>query len=107
MKNETQRREEDIVVGYRDKNPMGFPIYKPALLHSAVIGALIGGFFLGIISYLVASGILPIQDLGQFSASLDWVAGVTGAGVGIALGGLFGGLYGLSKMIKNHKNKQS
>ncbi|HET8855437.1 MAG TPA: hypothetical protein VFM60_05905 [Salinimicrobium sp.] len=104
MKDETPRREEDLIVGYTDESPMGKPVYDPIILKMALLWALLTGIAVGVISYMVARGSLPIQDLGQFSASQDWISGITGAGVGIAIGGLIGGLIGLQKMLNKHKN---
>lgn len=102
MKKETSKSEEDLIVGYTNENPMGQPIYDPILLKFALIGALIFGILLGVISYMVARGTWPIQDFSQFSASEDWVAAITGAGIGIALGGLAGGILGLNTILKKH-----
>lgn len=106
MKKETSKREEDLIVGYRDEDPMGKPVYDPIILKMTLLWALLTGVVVGVLSYLVARGSLPIQDLGQFSASQDWVAGVTGAGVGIAIGGLIGGLTGLKRMLSEHKTSE-
>lgn len=94
------KREEDLIVGYTDENPKGELIYHPVILHQALIWGVVLGVILGVLSYLVAYGIIPVADLGQFSASSDWVSAITGAGVGIAMGGLVGGLIGLKKMKK-------
>lgn len=99
------RREEDLIVGYTDENPMGQLIYHPVILQQAVIWAVILGIVFGLLAYFIAHGTIPVQDLGQLSASSDVVAGITGAGFGIALGGLMGGLIGLWKMMKMSKKK--
>jgi small-conductance mechanosensitive channel len=96
----TNRKEEDFIVGYTDKNPKGQLIYHPLILNQALIWATVVGVVLGVLSYLVAYGTLPVADLGQFSASADWVAGITGFGVGIAIGGLAGGFVGLYKIMR-------
>lgn len=94
------KKEEDLVVGYTDENPQGQLIYHPVILNQALLWAAVVGTVLGVISYLVAHGTIPITDLGQFSASADWVAGITGFGVGMAIGGMAGGCIGLYKMMK-------
>lgn len=99
------RREEDLIVGYTDENPMGQLIYHPVILQQAVIWAVILGIVFGLLTYFIAHGTIQVQDLGQLSASSDVVAGITGAGFGIALGGLMGGLIGLWKMMKMSKKK--
>lgn len=95
-----EKREEDLIVGYSDENPMGQPIYHPVILNQALLWAAVVGIILGVICYLVAHGTIPVADFGQFSASADWVAGITGLGAGVAVGGLIGGLIGLYKMLK-------
>lgn len=92
------RREEDL--GYTDENPKGQLIYHPVILNQALIWAAVIGVILSVISYLIAYGTIPVADFGQFSASEDWVAAITGFGVGIAVGGLVGALTGLYKMRK-------
>lgn len=94
------KKEEDLIVGYTDENPEGQLIYHPMILNQALIWGAVVGVILSIISYLVAYGTLPVTDFGQFSASSDWVAAITGFGVGVALGGLAGGFFGLFKMMK-------
>lgn len=100
------KREEDLIVGYTDENPMGELIYHPVILQQAVIWAVILGFLFGVLTYLIAHGTIPVQDLGQLSASSDVVAWITGTGFGIALGGLLGGLVGLVRMLKMNKDKR-
>lgn len=97
------KKEEDLIVGYTDENPKGQLIYHPVILYQALIWAAVVGVVLGVISYLVAYGTIPVADLGQFSASADWVAGITGLGAGIAIGGMAGGFVGLYKMMKMGK----
>ncbi len=101
----TDKREEDLIVGYSDENPKGRLIYHPVLLNQALIWAAVVGTIFGIISYLVAYGTLPLNDFGQFSASSHWVSAITGFGVGVALGGLTGGLIGLNRMMKMNEKK--
>lgn len=56
----------------------------------ALPGALLGAAVLGWLGYALAAGTLPIRGLGQFAAS-GWGIGLfTGAGIGVALGGLTG-----------------
>ncbi|MCM4158628.1 hypothetical protein FHG64_03255 [Antarcticibacterium flavum] len=101
----TDKREEDLIVGYTDENPKGQLIYHPVILNQALLWAAISGMVLGVISYLIAYGTIPVADFGQFSASSDWVAAITGFGVGVALGGLAGGLFGLNRMMKMNGKK--
>lgn len=94
------KTEEDLIVGYTDRNPKGQFIYHPVILNQALLWATVVGIVLGVISYLVAYGTIPVADFGQFSASADWVSGLVGFGSGVAFGGFIGGLIGLAKMRK-------
>ena len=99
---ETKRREEDLKAGYANEGPQ-VVVYRPVILHAALIGALIFGVALAIAGYLIATGTWAIVDLGQISAPFPGTAAVTFGGVGMAIGGLIGGLYGLFKMLKDEK----
>ncbi|MGI0105094.1 hypothetical protein [Salinimicrobium sp. WS361] len=99
---ETKKREEDLKAGYANDGPQAV-IYRPVILYAALLGALIFGIALAIAGYLIAEGTWAIVDLGQISAPFSGTTAVTFGGVGVALGGLIGGLYGLSKMLKDQK----
>lgn len=73
----------------------------------ALIGAFIGGVALGWLAYAVAEGNLPIEGLGQFAAGGAGVATFTGAGVGVALGGLVGGLVALFRLPRAQPPKHA
>jgi hypothetical protein len=98
---ETNRREEDLNAGYSNEGPHA-PVYDPVILYAALLGAAGTGLGFGILGYLIAEGSWAIVDLGQISAVFSGTAAVTFAGVGIAVGGLIGGLIGLHQMLKNH-----
>ncbi|MGY5849670.1 hypothetical protein [Salegentibacter sp. F14] len=98
--NKAIKREEDLIVGYSDENPKGKLIYHPIILRQALILAALTAIALGVLSYLIAYGSIPVADFGQFSASSHWVAAITGFGVGAAIGGLAGGLIGIRKITK-------
>lgn len=100
---ETNRREEDLKAGFSNEGPH-YVIYRPVILHAALIGAVVVGLALGLMGYLIAEGSWAIVDMGQLSATYAGTTAITFGGVGIALGGLIGGLYGLSHMLKT-KNK--
>ncbi|UZH54053.1 hypothetical protein JRG66_08535 [Salinimicrobium tongyeongense] len=102
---ETNRREEDLKAGYTNEGPQ-VVVYRPVILHAALIGALIFGVVLAIAGYLIANGTWAIVDLGQISAPFPGTTAVTFGGVGMALGGLIGGLYGLSRMLREHKKSR-
>ncbi|WP_324720438.1 hypothetical protein [Salinimicrobium sp. HB62] len=97
---ETGKREEDLKAGFSNEGPHQV-IYRPIILHAAVIGALIVGLALGVVGYLIAEGSWAIVDLGQLSAPFVGTTAVTFAGVGVALGGLIGSLFGLHRILKD------
>lgn len=78
--------------------PQEHPIYERSLLTFALLGALAGGVVLGWLGYAVAEGGLPVAGLGQFAAAGWGVATFVGAGTGVALGGLTGGLIALLRL---------
>lgn len=91
-------RGGDHIVGTTNQGPHGKPVYHPAILHYALWGTLIGGILFGLFLYLLAEGILPIAGLGQLAAGGEAPATFLGAGFGIALGGVIGGLIGMRKL---------
>lgn len=80
-------------------------IYDRSLVMFSLLGALVGGVILGWLGYAIAEGGLPIPGLGQFAAAGWGVAAFVGAGVGVALGGLAGGLVALFRMPRAEKSK--
>lgn len=78
-------------------------IYHRSLLTFALAGAAAGGAVLGWLAYAVAEGALPVAGLGQFAAAGWGVATFVGAGVGMALGGLAGGLVALYRLPPRKK----
>ncbi len=100
-----ERTEEDLVVGTTNHGPHGV-IYAPVMLHMALLGALVLGLVFGFLSFMVAEGSWAIPDFGQFAASSYYIAAITGGGVGVALGGLAGGLIGMIRVMKMQKNRK-
>jgi hypothetical protein len=96
---ETNKREEDLKAGHSNVGPHAV-IYKPIILYGALVGALVFGLAFGIVGFLIGGGYWPIVDLGQLSAPFSGTTAVTLGGVGVALGGLIGSLYGLHRMLK-------
>lgn len=94
------KKDEDLIVGYSDYY-QNRRVYSPAIPRFTLWGALLGAMLLGTVSWLVAAGIWPIANFGQFSAAGDGVAAVTGTSVGAALGGLSGGLIALYRLYHN------
>lgn len=86
--------------------PREHPIYDRSLVMFSLLGALVGGVILGWLGYAVAAGGLPIPGLGQFAAAGWGVAAFVGAGVGVALGGLAGGLVALFRMPRAQSARQ-
>lgn len=105
MNQNTVKTDEDLIVGNTNYDPEGNLVYDPIIGKLAIWAGIATALLLGILSYLVATGIWPIQGFGQFAAAGPAVAVFTGTSVGLALGGLTGALIGLSKMIKKNKRK--
>ncbi|MCJ8163386.1 hypothetical protein MKJ04_00930 [Pontibacter sp. E15-1] len=102
MNNHSNKKDAELVVGYVNHDPEGRPVYHPIIAKFTLIGAVFLGVLLGWLAYMVASGVWPIRDLGQFSASDNVVATFVGASVGVALGGLIGSIMGVFRML--HKS---
>lgn len=106
MNNETIKSNEDLIVGKTNYDPMGNMIYDPLLGKLTLWYSLAGAIIFGVLAYLIASGMMPIRDFGQFSTSGNGVATFVGAIFGIAIGGLSGSLKGLAHILKqNHEKK--
>lgn len=99
---ETNKREEDLKAGFANEGPHSV-IYRPIILHAALIGAVVMGLALGLMGYLIAEGSWAIVDMGQLSAPFPATTAITFGGVGVAIGGLIGSLYGLSQMLKTSR----
>ncbi|GAB3833843.1 hypothetical protein [Pontibacter rugosus] len=104
MKNHTDKKDADLIVGYTNYDPEGHVVYHPAIMKMAIIWALVLGVILGFVGYMVSSGAWPIRDLGQYATSGTAVGIFVGAVTGIALGGLIGGLMGTSKMKRKSQD---
>lgn len=106
MKSTTHKTDEDLIVGNTNYDPEGNLVYDPIIGKLTLWVSLATAVVLGIVAYLVATGVWPIAGLGQFAAAGSSVAVFTGASVGLALGGLTGALIGIGKMKKKNKQKQ-
>lgn len=106
MKQPIHRTDEDLIVGNTDYDPEGNLVYDPIIGKLTLWVGLATAVTLGIIAYLVATGVWPLAGLGQFAAAGSSVAVFTGFSVGFALGGLTGGLIGIGKMKSKSRRKQ-
>jgi hypothetical protein len=90
-------RSEDLVVPLVDEQQAG-RIYDPSIHRWALAGALAGAVLLGLLGWAVAAGVLPLAGLGQWAAAGPAVGAFTGAGLGVAGGGLAGALLALYRL---------
>jgi hypothetical protein len=104
MNHEVVKNNEDLMVGTINYDPEGNLIYDAMIAKMTLAGALIGGFLLGILAYLIASATIPIRDLGQFSTAGNGVATFVGAVTGIAIGGLTGSVGGLHHIVNKNNS---
>nr|WKN38585.1 hypothetical protein K4G66_07705 [Tunicatimonas sp. TK19036] len=105
MKHPDIRTDEDLVVGNTNYDPEGNLVYDPVIGRLALWTGIGTALAVGLISYLIATGLWLIPSFGQFAAAGPTVAVFTGGSVGLATGGLTGALIGLSKMVKKNKEK--
>lgn len=103
MNQNTTKTDQDLIVGNSNYDPEGNLVYDPIIGKLALWIGIGTALLLGILSYLVAMGIWPVQNLGQFAAAGPAVAVFTGGSLGLATGGLTGALIGLSKMVKKNR----
>ena len=106
MNNEMIKSNEDLIVGKTNHDPMGNMIYDPMVGKLTLWYSLAGAIIFGVLAYLIASGIMPIRDFGQFSTSGNGVATFVGAILGVAIGGLSGSLIGLAHIVKQNREKK-
>ena len=104
MKNHSDKKDSDLIVGYTNYDPEGHVVYHPAILKMAILWAIVFGVILGFVGYMISSGVWPIRDFGQFATSGTAVGTFVGAVVGVALGGLIGALMGMHKMKRKSRN---
>ncbi len=95
-----KKPDADRLIKKTDKDPQENLFYHPSILRNAILGAVIGGIILGALAYMMAKGIIPIEGLGQISASGTGAAAFFGFITGSAIGGLFGSVYGIFAMLK-------
>lgn len=93
-----QEIDRRVVVPLVDESPAGRVVYHPSIGRFALAGAVVGAFLLGLLAWLVASGVWPLRDVGQIAASGPPVGTFTGAGIGAALGALAGALAAMYRL---------
>lgn len=106
MNNEMIKSNEDLIVGKTNYDPMGNMIYDPLLGKLTLWYSVLGAITFGMLCYLIASGMIPIRDFGQFSTAGHGVATFVGAIFGVAIGGLVGSLKGLAHILKQNREKK-
>jgi hypothetical protein len=105
MKKKDQNKMEkpgaDFILSKPDHDPHGKIFYHPVLPKYALTGAVAGGVILGIVAWLLASGIIAVEGLGQIAAGGKDAAVFLGFISGSALGGLVGGILAIYFMSRN------
>ena len=94
--------ERRVTVPVVDEFEPGRVVYHASIFRLALLGALIGAAAAGLLAWIIAAGVWPLAEFGQFSASGSGVATFTGAGIGAAFGGLAGGLTALCRIPARH-----
>lgn len=97
-----QEIERRVVVPLVDELPEGRIVYHPSIGQFGLAGAAAGALLLGLLAWLVASGVWSLRDVGQFAASGPAVGTFTGAGIGAALGALLGALGAMYRLPAHH-----
>lgn len=95
------RNEDDLLIPVVNHDPEGKPVYHPAIGKGALGGGLVGGILISLLAWLVASGVWPVEGLGQLSAGGRGAASLMGFIIGSAMGGLAGSLSGLAYMLSH------
>ncbi|SDM55220.1 hypothetical protein SAMN05421823_11597 [Catalinimonas alkaloidigena] len=98
--------DAQLLVPLLDYDPHQQRIYHPAIGKGAVVGGLLGGLLMALLTWGLAAGWWPVAGLGQLAAGGEGVAAFFGFVVGSSLGGLTGALAGLRK-IDIHAPKKS
>jgi len=98
--------ERRVTVPIVDEFEPGRVVYAASMSRLALVGALTGALALGLIAWIIASGIWSLPHVGQFGAAGPGVAAFTGAGIGAATGALAGALAALYRMPARRAPRQ-
>jgi hypothetical protein len=90
----------DSLIEKIDKDIQVKWFYHPTILNNAIAGLIIGGIIAGLIIWMMAKGFIAAESLVQISAGSPGAAAFLGLITGIAIGGLFGSVYGTFAMLK-------
>jgi hypothetical protein len=93
-----QEIERRVVVPLVDELPQGRVVYDHSIATLAIVGGVGGAVVLGLLAWMIASGLWAPRDLGQFAAGGPTVAIVTGTGIGVAVGALVGALIAVYRL---------
>lgn len=103
QKKKMKKPEADFVLPETNLDPHGNLFYDPAIPKGATIGAVAGGIILGLVAWMMADGAWAIEGLGQLGAGNRGSGTFLGFVTGSAIGGLFGSLIGIRKMLQKKK----
>lgn len=104
-RNKMKKPGADFILAKPDHDPHGNVFYHPSVLKYAVAGAVAVGIIFGIAGWLLASGIIAVEGLGQIAAGGKDAATFLGFVAGSAVGGLSGSITALFFMPgKNGKD---
>lgn len=93
---------DPAVVPLVDEVETGRVVYHSSMTLLALLGGFAGALVFGFVAWLIAFGVWALRDVGQFGAGGVGVATFTGAGIGLALGALLGGLTALFRIPARH-----
>ena len=107
MNKEAIESNKDLVIGTTNYDPEGRLLYDPVVGKLALCYGLAGAVVMATFAYLIASGVMPIRDFGQFSTSGSGVATFVGFVTGLATGGFIGSMVGLHHTMQKSAQGQS
>ena len=99
-KKKMNKPDADRLIRKTNKDPHGARFYHPVIHRAAIAGAVAGGIIVGVVFWLIAKGVIPVEGLGQLAAGSLGAAAFFGFAGGSAAGGFIGGIYGIFVMQK-------